>query len=126
LADVKENSDIVNDLRITRDDLHDLMQLYAVKFNVNMNNYLWYFHTTEEGDPFSLGGLIFPPPYKKVKRIPLTPNMLLDYAKKGNWELKYPEHRLMSRRYDIITNQILVSGLIICLIIWIIITLTNK
>jgi len=125
LVDVKEDSDIVNDLRITRDDFHDFMQLYAMKFNVNMNDYLWYFHTSEEGGPINLGGLIFPPPYKRVERISLTPSILLDFANKGKWELHYPEHRLMSRRYDIITNKIIIIGFLICLIIWIIIRLTN-
>lgn len=126
LTDIDEDSDIVDGLGITRDDFHELIQKYSAKFCVNMDNYLWYFHATEEGGPFSIGGLIFPPPYKKVNRIALTPNMLLEYANKGDWGLKYPEHRLIKRRYDLILNQIVLGAFIVCLILWIVKSLINK
>ena len=54
-----------------------------------MVDYLWYFHSDEEGQ--NIGGLIVKPPNLKVKRIPVTPKLLLDFANlflvDSTWEL---------------------------------------
>ena len=46
---VTSNCDLMNDLGCSGDDFHELIEDYAKKYGVNMDNYLWYFHTDEEG-----------------------------------------------------------------------------
>jgi hypothetical protein len=99
------------------DDFHELIDSYAKTYSVNMTNYLWYFHADEEGGWNSIGGLFITPPYKKVKRISVTPALLTDFATKGKWDIKYPHHKVPKRRYDILINQIVFAGVIIWLII---------
>jgi hypothetical protein len=48
------------------DDFHELIENYAKTYCIDMTNYIWYFHTDEEGGWNSIGGLFFAPPYKKV------------------------------------------------------------
>jgi hypothetical protein len=109
---VNQNSDIERDLGCTGDDFSDFIDNYSKRFNVNVNLYLWYFHHTEEGN--SWGSNFFNAPNEIVDHIPVTPNMLFEFAKKSKWDLKYPEHKLPKSRYDLIANQIF-FGLIIIL-----------
>jgi hypothetical protein len=99
-----ENSDIERDLGCTGDDFDEFMESYSVRYNVDMTSYLWYFHHAEEGN--SWGSNFFKAPNEIVDRIPVTPKMLFEFAQKRKWDLKYPEHILPKRRYDIIANQI--------------------
>jgi len=109
---VKPDSDIFDDFGCVGDDFHELIEDYRNTFKVDMSDYLWYFHGDEEGNNFFAMHLV-DPPYKRVKRIPVTPTMLLDYANTGKWSIDYPEHTLPKRRYDLIFNQILIVGLIL-------------
>jgi hypothetical protein len=34
---------------VAGDDCHEMMEKYAFTFKVNMDKYLWYFHSDEEG-----------------------------------------------------------------------------
>jgi hypothetical protein len=104
--EVTPSCDIKNDLGCWGDDFHELIDEYSKKFNVDMTSYLWYFHSNEEG--LSIGGIFIKPPYERVTLISVTPTILLDCANQGKWLLKYPEHNLPKRRYDILINQILV------------------
>jgi hypothetical protein len=101
---ISTDSDVYKDLGCVGDDFHELMEVYAKTFHVDLTDYLWYFHTNEEG--WSLGALFFKPPYSRVKRIPVTARMLLNFANSGKWAVKYPNHRLPKKRYDILINQI--------------------
>ena len=105
--DILQDSDIVKDLRCYGDDFNELMKAYSAKFNVDMSQYLWYFHTEEEGAGNGLGGFFFKPPNERVTRIPVTPKMLLDFAENGRWHIEYPEHHLPKRRYDFLINKII-------------------
>lgn len=109
------DSDIMMDCGIDGDDCHDLIDKYAQMFQVNMDNYLWYFHCNEEG--CSIGALFFKPPYKQVARIPVTPIMLADFATLGKWGIKYPKHQLKKHRYDIVMDQVLFYSVLIWLVI---------
>lgn len=100
------------------DDFHELIDSYAKTYSVDMTSYLWYFHTDEEGGWNSIGGIFFDPPYKKVKRIPITPKLLTNFAEKGKWDIEYPKHNVPRRRYDILINQALVVGFLVLLIIF--------
>jgi Protein of unknown function (DUF1493) len=110
IKDVNEGSDIFKDLACTGDDFHELIELYAKQFNVDLGSYIWYFHADEEG--ISLGGLFFKPPYQKVTQIPVTPHMLFKFAQDGRWGVIYPSHEIQKIRYDILINGILVLGFI--------------
>lgn len=102
---------------IVGDDFHELIDNYAKTYSLDMTNYLWYFHADEEGGWNSIGGVFFTPPYKKVKRIPVTPALLTDFATKGKWDLNYPQHKVPKRRYDILINQIVFGGVLVWLIV---------
>lgn len=114
--EVKEDADIDQDLGCTGDDFHELMNEFSVKFNVTLDNYLWYFHTYEEGHLNNIGRIFFKAPYERVKKIPVTPLLLLQSANEGKWNLTYPEHKLPKRRYDILINQVLFVLVIVFLI----------
>ena len=114
--EVTSNCDIMNDLGCSGDDFHELINEYAKKFNVNMDNYLWYFHTGEEGHSNSIGRIFFKAPYERVKQIPITPTFLLGSANKRKWLLTYPDHLLPKRRYDILINQIVIVSFIVFVI----------
>lgn len=89
-GEVLENSDLVNDLGCDGDDFGELIDEFSKNYNVNISSYRWYFHHTEEGSWNSIGGLIFSPPDKRIKRIPVTPGMLLEFARSGKWNIQYP------------------------------------
>jgi len=108
-GEVLENSDLVDDLGCDGDDFGELIDKFSQDYNVNISSYRWYFHHTEEGSWNSIGGSIFSPPDKRVKHIPVTPGMLLEFANSGKWDIQYPDHKLPKRRYDIIVNQLLVA-----------------
>ena len=71
-----------------------------------MDGFLWYFHYGEEANSFP-SGLFFKPPNYRVERIPITPEMLLQFAKSGKWAIDYPEHTLPKVRYDMVINRAL-------------------
>ena len=98
------NDDLFFDLRISGDDFHELMEEFATTFKVDMSNYLWYFHTNEEGQ--NIGGVFFKPPYNRVNHIPVTPAMLLDFANAGHWQIQYPEHQLPKYRWDMVISYV--------------------
>ncbi len=92
---ISVDSDIYKDLSLTGDDFDELIDDFSVKYSVDMTNYLWYFHTNEEGDP---GGLFFKPPYMAANRIAITPEILTRIANKGYWDIEYPEPTIPKRR----------------------------
>ena len=114
--EVKEDADIDHDLGCTGDDFDELISEYCVRFNVKMDNYLWYFHTDEEGHFNSIGRLFFKTPYERVKHIAVTPTVLLESANERKWTLTYPEHKLPKRRYDILMNQVVIVLFIVFVI----------
>lgn len=103
---VNPNSDIFAEVGMVGDEFQEMIEKFADTFTVDMSDYLWYFHTDEEGY-MSIGGIFFKPPYNRVTRIPVTPAMLTEFANKGKWDLKYPAHKLPAYRYDILINKIL-------------------
>ena len=106
-GELKENSDLLNDLGCCGDDFHELIDKFGEKFNVQMDSYLWYFHNEDEGSLAGWNSMLFKAPYEMVDYIPVTPMVLLDSANQGKWTITYPEHHLPKRRYDVLTDQIL-------------------
>ncbi|WP_437125369.1 DUF1493 family protein [Flavobacterium enshiense] len=109
---VTEESDIETEIGCYGDDFDELIEKYSKKFNVDVSSYLWYFHTGEEAS-FNIGSIFSKPPNELVKRIPVTPKMLLEFSEKGKWDIKYPMHKIPKIRYDMIINQIIFIGIII-------------
>ena len=93
-------TDLHGDLGVDGDDMHELILEFSRRFAVDVSGYRGYFHCGEEGLPL-LGWLFFPPPHRRVERIPITPAMLHQYAIEHRWSLEYPPHTLPKRRYDV-------------------------
>ncbi|RLZ06401.1 DUF1493 family protein [Faecalibacter macacae] len=110
--EVHPDTDLEKDIRITGDDISDFLNKYSLEFNVNMKNYLWYFHQHEEIYG-GIGALLFKTPNDRVKHIGITPKILLESANEGYWNVNYPEHNLPKFRYDVITNFIIAILIII-------------
>ena len=110
-SSLKPDSDLCHDLGVEGDDFFELEEEFEKEFKVNMSSYLWYFHHGEEPF-FNVGSLFFKPPYKRVIHIPVTASLLLKAANEGSWPVKYPEHKLPSRRYDTIISNTLIITLI--------------
>jgi len=112
---IHPNTDLSDELGIVGDDFHELIETYANKYHVNMEQYLWYFHTEDEG--VNIWAFIFKPPWAKVKRVPVTPQILYDSATKGQWQIIYHEHEIPTNRNDITYSNVLWLILIIGLLL---------
>ena len=97
---------LVEDIGADGDDMFELMERYSERFGVDLSTYRWYFHHGEEGS-WSMGGLVFDPPYKRVPHMPITVGMLHQFAEQKRWGIHYPQHQLPKRRIDILINQVL-------------------
>lgn len=117
------NIDIFKDMGIVGDDFHEMIEKYSEKYHVDMSDYLWYFHTNEEGQ--SIGRNFFKPPNERVNRIPVTPQMLADFIVTKKWAVEYPKHEIPRQRKDLIINQAIVIVFIIGLVIWFIFRITR-
>jgi hypothetical protein len=112
---INPDSDIFGDVGVTGDDFHEMIEKYSKVFSVDISSYLWYFHTNEEGHNF--GGLFITPPYKRVERIPVTPNLLHEFAITGKWRIEYPKHTMPPRRWDLLINITTIGIFIVIIII---------
>ena len=87
------------------------MNLYALRFGVNMSRYKWWFHHRDEG--------VFATPMVardsegRDIHIPLSAGMLAGFAERRRWELDYPPHRLglRSKRWAVVVFGICALGL---------------
>jgi len=111
-SNLKSDSDIFDMVKIDGDDCDELIIKYSEKYSVNMDNYLWYFHHQEEASINRLGSMIFKTPDKLVNRIPITPNMLTEFANSKTWNLDYPEHKFPKYRYDLIITYLILLFII--------------
>lgn len=83
------DADILDELGITGSDTDAIISGYAKRFNVDLSGYLWYFHTESEA---AVANSFYVAPYEKLGgRIPITLQMLVDFAHKGFWDITYPE-----------------------------------
>jgi hypothetical protein len=74
---LSDDADIFHNLGIDGDDAFEFIERFAAKFDIEITNYHWYFHHGEEGF-LNIGGLFFRPPYRRVGRIPITPQVLAE------------------------------------------------
>ena len=105
--DIAPTSVIFNDIGMVGDDFHEMIENFSTRYSVDMTGYLWYFHSDEEGQ--SIGEIFFKPPYRQVDRIPVTPTMLVDFANKGKWDIRYPIHKISPKRNDLLINKVVLT-----------------
>lgn len=98
----------------TGKQFNELVRSFGRRFNVNTENYLWYFHTDEEG--MNMGAVFIKPPYERVERIPVTPMMLAAFAESGNWEIAYPQHEIPASRLDHLLNILIIFAVAFLLV----------
>lgn len=96
--EISEKTNICDEIGIWGDDFHELIIAFEERFSVDMNEYLWYFHSEEEGSLFSIS--MFPRANEQVRRIPITPLILTDIANSGKWKIDYPEHKITNTKYN--------------------------
>ncbi|MEQ9288123.1 MAG: DUF1493 family protein [Cyclobacteriaceae bacterium] len=111
VSQLNPNSDLFNEHGVVGDDFHNMMDKFATTYNVDMSNYIWYFHSDEEGQ--NIGSVFFKPPYERVKRIPITPKLLSEVAELKTWNIIYPQHKIPTFRVDILINYILILGFLL-------------
>lgn len=103
VRDFSDDVDIEDKLGCYGDDMWEFLEAYSTKFQVDMSDFRWYFHSGEEG--WNIGGVIHPPPNTLASRIPITPLMLAEFATTKKWAINYPEHQVPGRRKDLAFNK---------------------
>ena len=119
MSELTPSSDLHDDLGITGSDFSIVMHKFEREFNVDMRNYRWYFHHTED-NALGLAGLFKNSPSFRVPYIPVTPHLLLDAVNQGKWPVDYPEHDLSGVRFDITVDRIIGLALFLFIVTWII------
>lgn len=111
-------NDIFKELGITGDDFHEMIDDFSIRYEVDMADYLWYFHSNEEGGP-GIGSFFFKPPYERVERVPVTPIMLASFIVSKKWTINYPEHSLPKYRIDLwISTFIFIFAVVLAIVLW--------
>lgn len=110
------DTDLFGTFGIQGDDASEFMDDFGARFEIDGENYLWYFHHREEGTNF--GALFFKPPYARVQRMPITPNILIEAIETKGWPLKYPAHHAPTVRWDIRANLLLLVIPVVLLALW--------
>lgn len=110
------SADLLDQFGIDGDDAGELMESFARRFGVDGDNYRWYFHHSEEGSNF--GGVFFAPPDRRVKRLPITPDILIEAIEAKKWPLEYPSHKVPTARWDIRLNQLLLVIPVVLAALW--------
>lgn len=114
---IDPDEDIFNRVGITGDDADDFIIAFEKTFDVDMRNYLWYFHSEEEGG-LDLGGLFFKSPDRLVTRIPITPRVLSDSIAAKKWTVHYPEHTAPNVRRDLALNWVFLLAAPLLFLVW--------
>ena len=116
-GELTPEADLHDDLGITGDDFPAFMASFEKEFNVDMQDYRWYFHHAEEG-ALGLTGLFINSPAYRVPHIPVTPRLLLEAVTEGHWPVQYPEHDLSAKRFDITIDRVLALALVLFTLTW--------
>lgn len=110
------DTDLFERFGIEGDDAGDFIESFVAHFQVDARSYLWYFHHQDEGASF--GALFFKPIYKRVKRLPITPDVLMAAVETQQWPIRYPQHDVPSVRWDIRMNLLFLAVSFTLLSIW--------
>lgn len=117
MGELRPGAELHDDLGITGNDFSFIMQKFAREFNVDMRNYLWYFHHAED-KALGLTGLFKNSPSYRVPHIPVTPSLLLDAVNQGQWPIDYPDHDVSGQYFDITIDRIFGLALFLLVISW--------
>lgn len=112
-----QDSDVFGQLAMAGDDCFEFVDRFFEKHQIDLEDYLWYFHHEEEG--YNFGAFFFRPPNARVDRIAITPAILAASIRNRRWAIQYPPHSLPSARWDIRINQAISLGLIIATAFWV-------
>jgi hypothetical protein len=86
--DMDPNTDVVDDSGIYGDDVWDLIDDFAKRFNVRMDGFQWCYHSGPEGcNPL---WLIFPPWWSRKSHVPIRLADLVESARRQEWSVTYP------------------------------------
>ncbi len=110
------DTDLFERFGIEGDDASEFMETFASRFEIDAENYRWYFHHRDEGTNF--GALLFKPIYERVKRIPITPDILIEAIESKQWPVAYPPHEVPPVRWDIRANQLVLAISVVALALW--------
>tara|TARA_R110002051_G_scaffold279692_1_gene341180 strand:+ start:94 stop:519 length:426 start_codon:yes stop_codon:yes gene_type:complete len=113
---IGDDIDLFERFGIEGDDASGFMDSFAAHFDVDGQDYRSYFHHRDEGTNF--GALFFAPPYRRVQRIPITPDMLVKAIETKRWPLTYPPHEVPAVRWDRRVNQFLLVVPVVLLALW--------
>jgi len=119
MGELRPYADLHDDLGITGDDFSIVMQKFEREFNVDMRNYRWYFHHTED-KALGLTGLFRNSPSFRVPYIPVTPSLLLDAVNQGQWPVDYPDHDLSGYHFEITIDRGIGLALFLFFVSWLI------
>lgn len=81
------DADLLDAINIDGDDVSDLMEAFAVRFDVDLSGYRWFYHHGPDGLPFF--GLSWGKAFE-ARRIPITIALLEQAAALGRWPVDYP------------------------------------
>ncbi|MDH4384432.1 MAG: DUF1493 family protein [Caulobacter sp.] len=111
-------TDLFERFGIDGDDADEFMESFASRFEVDAENFLWYFHFRDEAA--NPGALLFKPIYKRVKRIPITPDMLVEAIETKQWPVVYPPHEVPTVRWDVRVSQLVfvIPVVALALLLW--------
>ena len=87
-----DRSDLLGSAGLDGKAASRFLQLYAMRFHVDMRGYRWWFHHRDHG--VLAMPLVALDGEGRAIRIPLTAEMLAGFAERGRWDLAYPPHRL--------------------------------
>ncbi|MEO1322289.1 MAG: DUF1493 family protein [Pseudomonadota bacterium] len=112
---INPDEDIFRRIGITGDDADAFLIAFETTFDVDMRNYVWYFHSEQEGG-LDFGGLFFRSPDRLVTRIPITPRILSNSINAKMWSVQYPDHTMPKVRRDLAANWIFIGALAVFLV----------
>jgi hypothetical protein len=102
------DADLFESLALAGDDVDEFLLEFSYRFQIDLRNYLWYFHQEEEP---TLNFVIWfiKSPDKRVQRIPVIISILREAMRIKAWPVLYPEHTLPTHRWDTIINRTIIG-----------------
>src|ERR1044071_5098992 len=86
--DMAPGTDVVDDARMYGDDVWELVEEFARRFNVRLDGFRWYHHSGPEGcNPL---WLLFRPWWARKTHVPIRLSDLVESARCGQWSVQYP------------------------------------
>ncbi|WP_299412689.1 DUF1493 family protein [uncultured Sulfitobacter sp.] len=117
---VEPDEDLFGKLYLSGDDVNEFLEAYALRFNVDMSAFLWYFHYNADEPPQGRRVLPVLSDGRVADYMPISLDHLVDAAQAGRLAYAYPEHSLRLNRFYWITPLVIVCSLMVLLMAWVI------